>query len=147
MFLEISWNSQENTCARVSFLIKLQAWGLSSRHLARRLGRRKIVTLKTCLQDVLKTSSKPTNVCWEGSNEYLTKIQFRLSVFWTRSRGIISLFPNNFFRREVILKECIIISYLLISSHQFWWCWNCKKYLNRKSPERYCTLCSSIFLR
>ena len=28
VFLEISINSQENTCARVSFLIKLQAWGL-----------------------------------------------------------------------------------------------------------------------
>ena len=28
LFLEISQNSQENTCARVSFLIKLQAWGL-----------------------------------------------------------------------------------------------------------------------
>ena len=27
MFLEISQNSQENACARVSFLIKLQAWG------------------------------------------------------------------------------------------------------------------------
>ena len=26
LFLEISQNSQENTCARVSFLIKLQAW-------------------------------------------------------------------------------------------------------------------------
>ena len=28
MFLEISTNSQENTCIRGSFLIKLQAWGL-----------------------------------------------------------------------------------------------------------------------
>ena len=28
MFLEILLNSQENTCARFSFLIKLQAWGL-----------------------------------------------------------------------------------------------------------------------
>ena len=28
VFLEISQNSQENTCTRVSFLIKLQAWGL-----------------------------------------------------------------------------------------------------------------------
>ena len=28
MFLEISQNSHENTCARVSFLIKLQAWSL-----------------------------------------------------------------------------------------------------------------------
>ena len=28
VFLKISQNSQENTCARVSFLIKLQAWGL-----------------------------------------------------------------------------------------------------------------------
>ena len=28
VFLEISQNSQENTCARVSFLIKLQALGL-----------------------------------------------------------------------------------------------------------------------
>ena len=28
MFLEISRNSQGNTCTRVSFLIKLQAWGL-----------------------------------------------------------------------------------------------------------------------
>ena len=28
VFLEISQSSQENTCARVSFLIKLQAWGL-----------------------------------------------------------------------------------------------------------------------
>ena len=27
LFLEISQNSQENTCARVSFLIKLKAWG------------------------------------------------------------------------------------------------------------------------
>ena len=27
LFLEISQNSQENTCARVSFLVKLQAWG------------------------------------------------------------------------------------------------------------------------
>ena len=26
VFLEISQNSQENTCARASFLIKLQAW-------------------------------------------------------------------------------------------------------------------------
>ena len=26
VFLEISQNSQENTCVRVSFLIKLQAW-------------------------------------------------------------------------------------------------------------------------
>ena len=28
VFLKISQNSQENTCARVSFLIKLLAWGL-----------------------------------------------------------------------------------------------------------------------
>ena len=28
VFLEISQNLQENTCAIVSFLIKLQAWGL-----------------------------------------------------------------------------------------------------------------------
>ena len=28
VFLVISQNSQENTCARVSFLIKLPAWGL-----------------------------------------------------------------------------------------------------------------------
>ena len=28
MFLEISQNLQENTCASVGFLIKLQAWGL-----------------------------------------------------------------------------------------------------------------------
>ena len=28
VFLEISQNSQENTCVRVSFLITLQAWGL-----------------------------------------------------------------------------------------------------------------------
>ena len=28
VFLEISQNSQENTCARASFLIKLQAWDL-----------------------------------------------------------------------------------------------------------------------
>ena len=28
VFLEISQNSQENTCSRVSFLIKLQAKGL-----------------------------------------------------------------------------------------------------------------------
>ena len=28
VFLEILQNSQENTCTRVSFLIKLQAWGL-----------------------------------------------------------------------------------------------------------------------
>ena len=28
LFLKFSQNSQENTCARVSFLIKLQAWDL-----------------------------------------------------------------------------------------------------------------------
>ena len=28
VFLEISKNSRENACARVSFLINLQAWGL-----------------------------------------------------------------------------------------------------------------------
>ena len=28
VFLKISQNSQENTCARVSFLIKMQSWGL-----------------------------------------------------------------------------------------------------------------------
>ena len=28
VFIEISQNSQENTCTRVSFLIKLQAWSL-----------------------------------------------------------------------------------------------------------------------
>ena len=30
VFLEISQNSQENTCARVYFLIKLQALGLNT---------------------------------------------------------------------------------------------------------------------
>ena len=41
MFLEISQNSQENTCARVSFLIKLQASGLKSATLLKkRLWRR-----------------------------------------------------------------------------------------------------------
>ena len=29
MFLKISQNSQENACVRISFLIKLQAWGKS----------------------------------------------------------------------------------------------------------------------
>ena len=29
VFVKILQNSQENTCARVSFLIKLQAWGLT----------------------------------------------------------------------------------------------------------------------
>ena len=28
VFLKILQNSQENTCTKVSFLIKLQAWGL-----------------------------------------------------------------------------------------------------------------------
>ena len=28
VFLEISQNLQENACARISFLVKLQAWGL-----------------------------------------------------------------------------------------------------------------------
>ena len=28
VFLEISQSSQENTCARVCFLIKLQGWGI-----------------------------------------------------------------------------------------------------------------------
>ena len=28
VFLKFSQNSQENTCANVSFLMKLQAWGL-----------------------------------------------------------------------------------------------------------------------
>ena len=28
VYLEFSQNSQENTCTRVSFFIKLQAWGL-----------------------------------------------------------------------------------------------------------------------
>ena len=28
LLLEILKNSQENTCAKVSFLVKLQAWGL-----------------------------------------------------------------------------------------------------------------------
>ena len=31
VFLEISQNSQENTCASVYFLIKLQAWGLNTK--------------------------------------------------------------------------------------------------------------------
>ena len=33
MILDISQNSQENTCVGVSFLIKLQAWGLFTEHL------------------------------------------------------------------------------------------------------------------
>ena len=36
VFLEFSQNSQENTCARVSFLIKLQASGLSCRPLLKK---------------------------------------------------------------------------------------------------------------
>ena len=36
VFLEISQNSQENTCARVSFLIKLQALGLRPATLLKR---------------------------------------------------------------------------------------------------------------
>ena len=34
VFLEISQNSQKNTCARVSFLVKLQAWDLRPKSLA-----------------------------------------------------------------------------------------------------------------
>ena len=33
MFLEISQNSQKSTCARVYFLIKLQAWGWKAQSL------------------------------------------------------------------------------------------------------------------
>ena len=33
VLLKISQNSQENTCGRVSFLIKLQAWGFFIEHL------------------------------------------------------------------------------------------------------------------
>ena len=41
VFLEILQNLQENTCARVSFLIKLQSWGLRSTTLfKKRLWRR-----------------------------------------------------------------------------------------------------------
>ena len=36
MFLKISQNSQENTCARVSFLIKLQTSGLRSANLLKK---------------------------------------------------------------------------------------------------------------
>ena len=60
----------------------------SSKTPSRRLGRRKIVTLKTCwrrfktcLEDVFKMSSRPTNVCWET-----TPTLFKISNFkntWT----------------------------------------------------------------
>ena len=53
---------------------------------ARRLGRRKIVTLKTCWRHVLKTCWRPTNVYWDAPldkvvilivNEILKKDQLR----------------------------------------------------------------------
>ena len=55
VFLEISQNSQENTCARVSFLIKLQACGQS-------LTARSTSRWRT-LHQYYNTMSFPLNMC------------------------------------------------------------------------------------
>ena len=50
VFLELSQNSQENTCARVCFLIKLQVWGLQL-YLKKRLWHRCfLVNFVKCLR-------------------------------------------------------------------------------------------------
>ena len=75
MFLEISQNSQENTCVRASFLIKLQASGLKQRVIE---AKKKIFLEGESPTLILKDFEKFTqkHQCRDGL--YLAKLQANL---------------------------------------------------------------------
>ena len=65
VFLEMLQNSQENTCARVSFLIKLQALGLEH--------------ISHLCSSVFIVNFEQVNAGWVGSQSRLADIETRLT--------------------------------------------------------------------
>ena len=71
MFLEISQHSQENTCARVSFLRKLQASGL---YFIEYLWLLSLLSLYgvylTLINDLFPSARNPNLCCYKGKRDY-----------------------------------------------------------------------------
>ena len=92
MFLEISQNSQENTCARVSFLIKLQA--LPATLLKKRLWHRCFPVTVSLFVFLKNEQKQPTNVfykkrCFKNFAKFAAK-QLCHGLFFNNVAGLDS---------------------------------------------------------
>ena len=94
VFLEISQNSHENTCARVSFLIKLQASGLR------------------CVQSMqvseMLTLTRPNNTTYETLSENLFFCFFMFLIIRQKRRPYCSFSLQHFSQDPVDLYQLLL---------------------------------------
>ena len=88
MFLEISQNSQECTCVRVSFLIRLQAWSTYAEHLcATAADEKNYVSQTRHIPDIIRimvnkcTAPSCRSGCAKNTTKYIAKFHFPLKNF------------------------------------------------------------------
>ena len=96
MFLEISQNSQENICARVYFLIKLQALGLQEKKKYMDLWTAWPMNCGKLLSDVLlslanATDHKPCESEDKSQSEAFVKCPWNRSVIWLCERQPLNI--------------------------------------------------------
>ena len=110
MFLKIWQNLQENTCARVSFLIKLRASGLRSATLLKRDSSR-VSFCKLCeiFKNTFFTEHLRTITSGIG-NLYLNEITLKKYCFF---HGVVTLLRRGVQWTAALLKECCSIFSLL----------------------------------
>ena len=108
VFLEISQNSQENTCARASFLIKLQA--LPETLLKKRLWRR---CFPVNFAKFLRTPCFTEHLWW-----LLLKIQLWIRCFSSSFDCILSFISLDHYRNYLFSLE---LDAILIAQITFFW--------------------------
>ena len=120
MFLKISQSSQENNCARVSFLIKLQAWGCS------RMGLGK----KALLPKICHTYPTKMKLC--TIIPYLKKTPKNIRIAWHTPWVLLTLAPFHRKSANFTISENTDIGRVLVhNSKSFNFFWVFKDFFNK----------------
>ena len=120
MFLEISHNSQENTCARVSFLVKLQVWGPLLYFIKKRVWRKcSPVNFAKFLRTPLVAASATSKYFHTLYGNVVHKMQIQMSNFIQAPAllvfAAISEFWFSGFSKHTIYKLITLVTAFLIA--------------------------------
>ena len=111
MFLKISQNSQENTCARVSCLIKLQASGLRPAILLKK--RLWLRCFSVNFVKFLRTSFLIENLWW-------LFLFGKIPIFWSLEGNSFSVITLRLDRNVILSQTVIVVSFHNNFIHKRW---------------------------
>ena len=131
MFLKISLNSQENTCARVSFLIKLQAEAYNffqKKTLAETFSCTFCLIFRSTFSTEHLRVTASMGKKWEASTIIESKrhLWFQIGVtLWYFLQNYTRQFVNSFLFKSLILNVgCLILSAFMIEITKNFYCYS-----------------------